>query len=242
MSINFLNKTYTIILLLFSIGNFSCEKVATDKMTLEGYVRTHGTNDPIGNIIISVDAIKPGEGMGIITSGKRERLGQTTTNASGYYKFNLKIFEQAERLSFKINDNLQNAGYHGNFFDRDLSQFNRNGKNNFDFILSKTELLTVHFKNALPVSDEDYFQYTCVDWGTGYSKFDKVKTVNCGTVKLNEAYRWVGKDVCGIETIETSADAYTVVHWFVIKNGIEKSFKDSVFVKEGIPNDFFINY
>jgi hypothetical protein len=39
--------------------------------------------------------------MGIITSGKRERLGQTTTNASGYNKFNLKIFDQAEELSYK---------------------------------------------------------------------------------------------------------------------------------------------
>lgn len=119
---NFLNKTYTNALILLSIGSFSCEKAATDTVILEGYVRTHGTNDPVSNIVISVDAIKSGEGMGIITSGKRERLGQTTTNASGYYRFNLKVFEQAERLSFEINDSHENASYHANFFDRDRCQ------------------------------------------------------------------------------------------------------------------------
>jgi hypothetical protein len=141
--------------------------------------------------------------------------------------------------SYHINDNNENARYLANFFARDLSQFNRIGKNNLDFILSKTELLTIHFKNALPISDEDYFQYISVNWGTGYSKLDKVKAVNCGTVKLNEAYRWVGKGSFGAETIETSANEYTVVHWFVIKNGVERSYKDSFFVKDGLPNDFF---
>ncbi|HEY5236414.1 MAG TPA: carboxypeptidase-like regulatory domain-containing protein, partial [Rhabdochlamydiaceae bacterium] len=75
---------------------FSCKKEDIETITVEGVVRDDASRAPLAGVFISIDRIKSPSGMGIITDGRRETVGRTTTNANGSYKVKLKVFKEAE--------------------------------------------------------------------------------------------------------------------------------------------------
>jgi hypothetical protein len=220
---------------------FSCEKEGIDIITVEGVVRDDASWTPISGIFISIDGIKSPSGMGIITDGKRQTAGRTTTDVNGYYKVRLKVFEEAERLEFYLNPAIQKQGYVERQQNVYLSAINRSGSNKLDFTLSPTALLKITFKNANPVSDSDFFYFGWMPNGNGWTR-EVIQKENCGSVAASEALTWTGKDVCGTFTVEAIAEKYTQVYWMVIKNGITNRYSDSAFVQRGVMNEFSLNY
>ena len=85
------------------------------------------------------------------------------------------------------------------------------------------------------------FNFSYTVYGNGWYK-GILKKESCGTVAINEAANWIGKDVCGEYTVETIAEKSTQVYWNVLKNNVNHLYVDSVFVKRGVMNEFSINY
>ncbi len=232
---------YIFILFLSIAIGFSCKKEGIEIISVEGIVRDDASKQPLSNIVISIDGIKSPSGMGFITDGKRENVGQTTTDANGYYKVKLKVFSEAERLEFYLNPGKLKDGYVDRQQDIYLSDLNKGVSNKADFTLSPTALLKIDFKNVNPVSDADFFYFGWYADGNGWPK-GIVQKESCGTVAASEALTWTGKDVCGTFTVGTIAEKYTYVYWTAKKSGITKQYTDSVFVKRGIVNEFSLNY
>ena len=230
------------ILIIFSLVliTFSCRKEDIDTLTVEGMVRDDASKKPIAGISISIDGIKSPSGIGIITDGKRETVGKTKTDANGYYKAKLKVFNEAERLEFYLNPGKLKEGYVDQQQNISLSDI-KSGNNKLDFTLSPTTLLNIKFKNTSPVSDSDFFYFSWYANGNGWTK-GIIQKDNCGTVTASEALTWTGKDVCGTFTVETIVEQYTHVYWTTKKSGVTKQYRDSVFVKRGIINEFPLNY
>ncbi|RYE27557.1 MAG: hypothetical protein EOP42_19075 [Sphingobacteriaceae bacterium] len=179
--------------------------------------------------------------MGIITDGKRETIGYTTTDKNGHYKIKLKIFRGAERLEFYINPIKTKQGYVESQQDIDISAINKSRSDNLNFTLSPTARLKINFKNATPFSDTDSFSFSWFAYANGWPE-GIIQKENCGTVLDKESLIWIGKDVCGAFTIGTIAERYTQVYWNVRRNGIYKQYKDSIYVKRNVINQFSINY
>lgn len=220
---------------------FSCEKEGIDVFTVEGIIRDDVSMQPISMIPVSIDAIKPPTGVGIITDGKRERVGRASTDANGYYKVKLKVFEEAKRLEFYVNRGIFKEGYAQRREDVYLSEMNRSGSNKMDYTLSPTALLIIKFRNEQPVSDSDFFYFRWYADGNGWTR-GWTKMENCGTVTASEALTWTGKNVCGAFNVETIAEQFTHVYWTVTKNSVMKDYSDSVYIKRGVINEFSLNY
>lgn len=219
--------------------NSSCEK-EMDAIIIEGIIREEGSNKPIAGIQIFVAAIESSPGMGII-GGRRDYVGQGTTDPVGYYRIKLKVFKKAERLDFDINAAHAKGGYVYTQQAVYLSDLNRRGNNNLDFSLSPVAVLKIKFKNASPVSDFDLFNFSYDSDGNGWVK-GIVKKESCGAVAINEGANWIGKDVCGEYTVEAIADKAARVHWTVIKNNVTRQYIDSAYIRRGVINEFSINY
>jgi hypothetical protein len=232
-------KLILVLICLFWGSTFcSCKKEAINSITIEGVVNDSASKKPLSGIYIQVDAIKPSSRVGIITDGKRESVGQTRTDANGYYKLNLRVFQEAKRLEFSVNGGQHNEGYVEARLETDLSDMNQNTANRFDFSLNPTGLLRIKFKNATPVSDSDFFSF---GWSNIGAKVI-VQKENCGTVVDSGSLTWLGKDVCGAYTVETMAEMKQQVYWIVKKGAVTNYYSDSVFVKRDIVNEFSINY
>ena len=106
-----MKPTLKFIILIFSIAflNSSCEK-DIETMTIEGTIRDEASLEPIAGILIFVDATKSPSGMGLL-GGKRESVGQGTTDLKGYYKIKLRVFKEAENLDLFINGANFKEGY-----------------------------------------------------------------------------------------------------------------------------------
>ncbi len=233
------NTLLLLILLLLVLS--SCEKEKTDNYTIEGQVRDDITNLPVEGVHISVDAIKPSSGMGIITDGKRKTVGEVTTDRNGYYRANLKVFQEAQRLEISINDNNRKEGYTDGYLDVSLSALNKAGSTTLSHTLSPTALLQIKFVNTSPQSDADKFMLNWCNCGQGLTK-GILNKESCGTVKESEGGQWIGKDVCGIYTIEAVAGRRTDFSWYVTKHNETKLILGSVFVERGVLNEFLIQY
>lgn len=233
--------TYILIACLSFIYVTSCKKENQDKVVVEGIILDDQSKKPLDGIVIYIDGIKTPSGMGIITDGKRERVGQTTTDVNGHYRVDLKLFKSVERLAFYINPAHRKEGYADRHTDTDLSSINVNAVSRFDFTLHPTALLEVKFKNVNPVSDSDRFYFSNYSGGFGGTR-GTIKLENCGSITPKDSFFWIGKDVCGTSTIDAMAGLYTYVFWTVEKNAIRKQFKDSVYVKKGVVNSLNINY
>lgn len=219
----------------------SCRKEGINTINVEGVVRDDASKKPIAEIFIAIDGIKSPSGMGIITDGKREAVGQARTDANGYYRVKLKVFKGAERLELYLNPGKMKDGYVERQQDVYISDIDKSGSNKLDFTLSPTAVLKIKFKNVNAVSDSDFFYFGWYANGNGWTK-GVIQKENCGTIPVSEALTWTGKDVCGTYTIETIAELKTHVYWTVKKNGLTKQYRDSVFVKRGIENEFLLNY
>jgi hypothetical protein len=229
---------YSIVLFL-SVALFSCKKENADTISIEGVVTDDVSNLPVPGIVVSVDAIKSPSGWGILTDGKREPAGRVTTDANGYYKVNVKIFNEAEFLEFTINPGRINNNYDERYHDTYLSSLNRSATNKIDFALSPTAVLKIKFKNQSPVSDSDEFYFG--NYSNGYTS-GILQKENCGTISANDAMKWIGKNVCGAYTYQTAAERYSYIFWTVKKNGITNNYRDSVLVRRGVLNEYSINY
>lgn len=231
-----------LIFLLLLLVSVSCEKVDIETITVEGVVRDDASQKPIAGLTISIDGIKSPTGVGIITDGKRENLGYSTTDSQGHYSIKLKVFKSAERLEFSLNPGNQMEGYVYSHEDFYISNLVKNSTNKIDLVLSPTTILKIFFKNESPISDLDFFYFGWyADKGNGWTR-GLIKKENCGTVVAGEAVTWTGKDVCGIFTTETVAEQDTRVYWTVKKNGVTKNYGKSVFMKRDIVNEFYLNY
>lgn len=226
------------VVLLFTFS--SCEKEDTD--TIEGQIIDAISNQPIEGVRIKVDATKSPTSMGIINGGRRETVGNAITDKNGYYKSNLKLFNGAERLQIFINENNQKQGYTDGEIDVSLSALNKGGNTTFNRSLNPTAILKIKFINTSPQSNADRFSllYGC-NCESGHTK-GILKTEICGSVSESEGIQWVGQDVCGIYTIEAIAEKKAGFSWYVMKNGETKYFKDSVLVKQGVINNYLLNY
>jgi hypothetical protein len=222
----------------------SCKKAEKGyKMVIEGFVREDISNQPIDNVYIFVDAIKSSTGMGDFISGNRENAGQAKTDSKGYYRLSLIVFEGAERLEFRINENRSREGFVATGKDFKLSDLNRNKTTTLDFNLQATEILKIHIKNTIPFSASDYFyvRQGNKEFNIGYPR-GLIKKENCGTVQPTDALTYIGKDVCATHTYETLANRFTYIDWRVIKNGKTIDLQDSILVIKGKVNEFSINY
>lgn len=234
-------KSYKIIFYVFLLFlQISCKKDFRNfqVITIEGVVKDDASKQPLSGIFITIDAIKsPTSWEG--WDGRRETVGSVTTDANGYYKVKLRVFKGAERLEFYLNPGQLNKGYVESQRNIELSHLNGNG--NTDFTLSPIGILKIHFRNATPVSDLDFFYFDWFANGNGWTT-GMIQKENCGTVASSEALTWTGKDVCGIFTVGTIAEKSTHVWWHVEKNGVIHDYQDTIFIKRGIINDFFLNY
>src|SRR5690606_26562537 len=96
---------YNVTLLIsFALIFCSCVKENIDIFIIEGYITDSISHQPIGGVPIRVDAIKSPSGMGIVSGGNRETVGQATTDKKGYYKAKLKVFKGAQRLQIFLNE------------------------------------------------------------------------------------------------------------------------------------------
>lgn len=236
-----MHKRYILILSLLIVVNFSCKKLDINVYEIEGIVTDPASRLPVSDIKISIDGIKSSSGWGIITDGKRETIGRTSTDANGYYHIKLKIFKDAERLEFYLNPGLEKADYVERQNTYPLAGINRKETNLVNFTLSPAALIKISYKNAMPVSDSDFFYFGWYNNGTGSTK-GIIKQEDCGTIKVSDAFTWRGKDVCGTLTAGTIAEDYTHIYWTVIKNGITNNYNDSIFVKRGAVSEFLLNY
>ncbi len=228
-------------LLLFMC--ISCLKEPTETITIEGTVQDKVSKQPLRDVYIIIDGIKSATSGfgGIIGNGERKNVGNVITDVNGHYKVKLNVFKGADRVNFYLNPEHPKKGYVENQEDFYLSAIRSNG-NLVNFKLSPTAKLKINFKNVTPFSDADFFYFGWyVSYGEGWPE-GVIQEENCGTVKHDEAITWTGKDVCGTYTIGTFADQYTRVYWLVKKNGIQKEYRDSVYVKRGALNQFSLNY
>lgn len=237
-----MNLRLIVILFLAIISSCKKQAIEADIITIEGVVKDEASKEPIAGIVIKVDGIKSPSGMGIITDGKRKAAGRTSTDANGYYKITLTVFKEAERLEFYLNPANLKEGYVEDQQNINLSNINKSDKNKVDFTLSPTSVLKIKFKNANPVSDADFFHFSWLAKNGHGSPKGLIQKENCGSVTATEALTWTGKDVCGIFTAETFAEKYIYVYWSAKKSGIIKQYLDSVFVKRGMVNEFYLNY
>ena len=217
---------------------FSCEK--EDKFIIEGVIRDAASDRPLEGISLKVDAIRSSSGWGILTDGRRETVASASTDANGYYRIKIKVFKLAESLEFYLNPDIS-QNHVSTMKDIMLSAINIRETNTMNFKLSPLSILKINFKNTAPVADDDFFSFGWYDNGTGWSK-GVIGRLNCGTVQVNEAANWIGKDVCGSYNVNTVAEDYTHVYWTVKKNGLTTTYNDSIFVKVDMINEFTINY
>ncbi|WP_207420714.1 hypothetical protein [Desertivirga brevis] len=230
-------------ILMFSFFSFhsSCDWTSveppSETIIIEGTIKDELTNEPLPGVEIRTDAIKSSSGMGIITNGRRKRVGETSTDNNGNYSLKLKVFKDADRLEFYLNPGIKKEGYVELKIDKNYSEFRKKGINSVGFSLWPIALLKIKFKNSNPVSGDDFFYF---GWYTnnvrGWPK-GIVQNENCGSVIPSSALTWTGVDVCGSVTAETFADRTAHINWNVRKNGIMKQYKDSVYVKRGIINE-----
>lgn len=228
-------------LLIIAFILLSCEKEATDIVIIEGKLRDEVSGQALPGINISVDGVKSPSGMGIISDGKRKTVGRGVTDANGYYKIKLKVFEEAERLEISLNSDFSNEGYVSREEQVHLSKVNKHGSNNLNYILSPAALLKISFKNESPHSDEDYIDVGWYHNGYGGTK-GVIQQENCGTVAPVYGTVWKGKDACAVITVMAFAEQHTNVYWTVGKNGISKQYNVPVLVKRGVVNEFNISY
>ncbi len=234
-------RVQSIILLLTIFTFFSCTKEAVDVITIEGVLLDRASRQPIPGVSIIIDGVKSSSSWGIITDGKRETVGRTATNASGYYQIKMRIFKEAERLEFHLNQQEQREGYVAAQESVDLAALSSGGTNKTDFLLSPTALLKIRFKNTSPVSNADFFYFNWFYNGGGWTK-GVLQRENCGSVVPSQALTWTGMDVCGVFTAETIAEQTTQLSWTVKKAGITNNYYDSIYVNRGVVNEYILNY
>lgn len=230
-----------ILLLSLCIVFSSCEKEDAEIYVIEGRITDDISNQPIEGVQIQVDAVKSSSGMGLITDGRRETVGEATTDRNGYYKANLIVFNDAQRLEMSINENNLKEGYTDGYIDASLSSLSKGGNTTFNHTLSPTAILKIKFVNANPQTNTDKFILNWCNCGQGLTK-GILNRESCGTVKESEGGQWIGQDVCGIYTIEAVAGRKSDFSWYVTKNNETKLYLDSVFVERGVLNEFLINY
>lgn len=236
-------KTVTNIMLLILVCLVfsACEKEDVKIYDIEGKITDDILNQPIEGVHITIDAVKSPSGMGVITSGRRETVGETTTDISGYYKVRLVVFDEAQRLEIAINENSQKEGYTDGFIDASLSSLSKGVKNMLSHKLSPTAILKIRFANTSPQSDTDKFILNWCNCGQGLTK-GILNRESCGAVKESEGGQWVGKDVCGVYTVEAVAGRKSHFSWYVTENNETKLYLDSVFVERGVLNEYVIHY
>ncbi|PVY39507.1 carboxypeptidase-like regulatory domain-containing protein [Pontibacter virosus] len=231
-------KIHLIILLLLLLLTGSCERYDVDIFTIEGYV-TDELNQPVAGIAIGVDAVKTPSGMGIITDGKRKSAGNATTQENGYYSAKLKVFKDADRLEVALNENMLD-GYTYRTESAYLPTLNSKGKNTLNFTLYTTAILRIKFVNTKPASDNDTFKFYYYGIWTGKPHTRKMES--CATVQENDNFQWIGKDVCGIYTVEAIVGDEAPIVWYVTKNGETKEFRATILIERGVVNEYLIQY
>jgi hypothetical protein len=232
---------YLILFMSLLIVFSSCEREDIEVFIIEGKIIDNVSNQPIEGIQVRVDAIKPSSGMGIITDGRRETVGGATTDRNGYYKAKLKVFHEAQYLEIFINENNKKEGYTTGYIDASLSTLNKSVNTTFNHAISPTAILKIKFVNTSPQTDSDKFILNWCNCGQGLTK-GILNRESCGTVKESEGGQWIGKDVCGIYTIEAVAGRESDFSWYVTKNNVTKLVLSSVYVERGVINEFLINY
>lgn len=234
-------NNYLILLMSLLILLSSCDREDIDIFTIEGKIIDDVSLQPIEGVQIRVDAIKSPSGMGIITDGRRETVGVATTDRNGYYKAKLKIFQGAQYLEIFVNENNKKEGYTTGYIDASLSNLNKGVNTTFNHAISPTAILKIKFVNTSPQTESDKFILNWCNCGQGLTK-GVLNRESCGTVKESEGGQWIGKDVCGVYTIEAVAGRKSDFSWYVTKNNETKLFLDSVYVERGVINEFLINY
>ena len=237
-----LSKLLLCIPLLIAVLQSSCRKEFgnTQIISIEGVIKDDASKQVLNGIFITIDAIKsPSSWEG--WDGYRKTVGSVTTDANGHYKVKLKVYNDAERLEFYLNPGKLNSGYVDSQPNIQLSSLNLNGNNKFDFTLSPIGILKIHFRNAIPIANTDFFYFGWSANGNGWPA-GLLQKENCGTVSVSQALTWTGKDVCGIFTIGTIAEQFTHIWWHVEKGGVINLYRDSVYVKRGVVTDFNLNY
>jgi len=225
-----MKKIFLIALLPLVCLISSCSKEPTDTIIIEGIVRDDLTLKSIRGVSVSASAVSA------VGFGRNEEVGRTITDADGHYRLQLKIFKEAERLDFDINGGNLTDGY---TYIQESIYTPLPDHHLLDFRLNPTALLKIKFKNATPVSNSDFFYF---GWdGTGWTK-GIVNKEYCGSIMPSQASTWTGKDVCGIYTIERIAERTTLIYWSVTKNNIITNYRDTVYVRRGIVNEFSLNY
>lgn len=228
----------TALLLSLVFISSSCKK-EVDTITVEGFIKDEVSAEPVNGIQIFVAAIEPSSsGMGTI-GGRRENVGQGITASRGYYKIKLKVFKNTERLNFDINAARLKEGYVYRQQGVYTTTLNKQGNNSLDFTLSAIALLKIKFKNTVPNSNADLFNFSYTSIGNGWYK-GILKKESCGTVEVNESADWIGKDVCVEYIVEAMAEKTTQVYWHVLKNSVNSLNIDSIYIKRGVLNEFSI--
>lgn len=217
---------------------FSCEKQDTNKMRLKGRISDAYTNKPLANVKISIDAIKPSSGMGIITSGKRMRIADFVTNENGDYDVKLKVFEGAENFYFYVNAGSEKVGY---VYIEDYIVISEIKNSNVDFSINPTALIKINYKSINPFNEKDSFFFNWHSLSKGFAR-GIVKEDFCGTVRQGTNYYWIGKDVCGSRLIETIAEVPIRIGWKGTKNGVDFNSEGNVVAKIGVTTEFNIFY
>jgi hypothetical protein len=223
-------KTIIYILLVPCILLTGCIKEWQKKnVIIEGYIIDGVSLSKIDGVLVFVSAISTAGW------GSNEFIGSAMSDANGYYKLKLKIPEGTDRLDLDVNGGSYRKGYTDagkSLYPPDIVS------TAIDFKLYPTGILKIKFKNASPVNDKDFF-YFGSDKTAGQGVISKEV---CGTVLPTDAYTWIGKDVCGAQTIEKIGERFVWVYWSVTKNNIIKNFLDSIYVKRDVINEFNINY
>lgn len=232
---------FSLILLLLTLVFCACEREDTTIYILEGYMTDRVSGQGVDGVRIEVDAVKSSSGMGIITDGNRSFAGRATTDKNGYYKLRLSVFDGAEYLQMFINGLNERQGFVEDRRDVPLYELKNSGSNTLNHLLNPTALLKVKFQNTSSASDADQFELKWFDEEGGLTR-GVLSRESCGGILENENYQWIGKDVCGIYTIEAIAGRKTMLYWTVTKNNETSSYRDSIEVAPGIINEYHINY
>jgi hypothetical protein len=222
----------------------SCSKLVGEKktkMSIEGFVRDQYNATPVAGVTISVTAIKPSSGgVGLNLDSKSEMVGNAVTDASGYYKLNMNVFEAATRLDIYATYGFRKVGYTDFGAALQLSALNRTGSNHQDFLMTPSATLQIKYKNANPVAATDTFSFGYYNLRFPVTMY-VLDTSNCGTIPNKSGY-WIGRDVCGQYSIIASAEQKCTVYWNVRKNGTRIDYRDSIFVPRGSTTVYNINY
>lgn len=220
---------FFLIIVVFASCNKINETVPWTKV--EGIVKDYNSSKPIVNVQISVNKITEVSEY----QYKSEIIATFMTNENGEYscQFHAKT-DGKNSISYSLTASKSSEGYGTGEYQQITK-----GKKNYNILkLCSIGYLTVHIKNQNPYDNSDEICVCAV-----HPSF-QTEASSCETPPSSYWCKY-GTDIDEdfFNNVQSLfGNNYQVIKWWVTKNNVTTSFKDSIFINPCVNNTFTINY